>query len=300
MEWLNYHHLLYFWLAVREGGVNRAAARLRRAHPTVSGQIRALEGALGEKLFARQGRRIVLTEMGRIVYGYAEEIFSLGGELIDTVQGRPTGRPSRLIVGVADVMPKLVAKRLLEPARSLPEKVRMVCREGKADRLLADLAGHHLDVVLSDTPLPPGSPLPAYNHLLGESGVTFFAVRKLAAKHRRAFPGSLSGAPLLLPTEATTLRRSLDQFFDARGIRPAVEAEFDDSALLSAFGQDGVGLFPAPSVIESSIRRQYEVEVVGRVPEVRERFYAISVERRVRHPAVMAIYQAAREQIFRE
>lgn len=298
MEWLNYHHLLYFWMVVREGGLSKAAARLRLSHPTVSGQVRALEDALGEKLLVKQGRRLVLTEMGRLVHGYADEIFTLGRELQDTVKGRPTGRPQRLVVGVAEVVPKLIAKRLLDPARALSPKVQLVCREDKTERLFGELAAHELDVVLSDSPLPPGSGVRAYNHLLGECGVCIFARKDLATRYRKGFPRSLEGAPMLLPTGSTSLRRSLDQWFEESGVRPEVVAEFDDSALLKVFGQDGMGLFPSPSAIENEVCQQYGVVRVGRVTEVRERFYALSGERRIRHPAVSAICDAAREQLF--
>ncbi len=300
MEWLNYHHLLYFWLVAREGGVAKAATKLRLSHPTVSSQIKALESALGEELFVKQGRRLVLTEMGTLVYGYAEEIFRLGQELMDTVKGRPTGGPMRLVVGIAEVVPKLIAKRLLDPARSEAQPVHMICREDKTDRLLAELAAHGVDVIISDSPLPPGSAVKAFSHLLGECGTTIFARKDLAKHYRRGFPRSLDGAPMLLTTEVTASRRSLNQWFDSKGIRPVVRAEFDDSALLQVFGQDGDGLFPAPTAIEDGVTRQYEVEIVGRLPDVRERFYAISVERRLRHPAVVAISQAARQELFIE
>lgn len=295
MDWLNYHHLLYFWLTVREGGVARAAAKLRLSHPTVSEQIHALEEALGEKLFERHGRKLVLTEMGRVAFGYADEIFSLGRELLDTMRGRPTGKPLRLAVGIAEVIPKLVAKRLLEPVRALDVPMRLVCREDKADRLVAELAGGGLDVVLTDAPAPAGAGRArAFHHPLGDTDVSVFATPPLAARYRRGFPGSLDGAPMLLPGEGTAVRRALDSWFEAHGIRPRVEAEFDDTALLKAFGQDGLGLFPAASLIEPEVRRQYEVEVVGRLPEVHETFYAVSAERRFKHPGVVAISTAAR------
>jgi LysR family transcriptional activator of nhaA len=299
MEWLNYHHLLYFWLVVREGGVAKAAAKLRLAHPTVSGQIRALERALGEQLLVKQGRKLVMTEMGTVVYHYAEEIFTLGRELLDTVQGRPTGRPLRLVVGIAEVVPKLITRALLEPVRTRSPKTFLVCREDKVDRLITDLAAHTLDVVISDSPLPAGSSVRAFNHLFGECSVTIFGRKDLANKYRKNFPRSLDGAPMLLPTPSTALRRSLDQYFDGAGIRPSVEAEFDDSALLEVFGQDGAGLFAASTPLEQRVREQYDVEPLGRLPEVRERFYAISIERRIRHPSVAVIWQAAREGIFK-
>ncbi len=300
MDWLNYHHLLYFWLVAREGGVAKAAAKLRLSHPTVSGQVHALEDVLGEKLLERAGRKLVLTEMGRVVYGYADEIFALGSELLDTVKGRPTGRPMRLVVGIAQVVPKLVAKRLLDPARALPSPLRMVCREDKTDRLVAELGAGGVDVVLTDAPLPSGGRVRAFNHLLGESDITLFGTAQLAARHRRGFPASLDGAPMLLPAEGTALRRSLDAWFDAHRIHPRIEAEFDDNALLKAFGQDGAGVFPAVTAIEAEVRRQHEVEVVGRVPEVRESFYAISAERRLKHPAVVAISTAARASFLQD
>lgn len=299
MEWLNYHHLLYFWLAAREGGVGKAASKLRLAHPTVSGQIRALEESLGEKLFQREGRRLVLTEMGRVVFGYADAIFSLGRELLDTVRGRPTGGPLRLVVGIAEVVPKLVAKRLLEPARTLAAPVRLVCREDKVDRLVAELVGGGVDVVLTDAPVHADGRVRAFNHLLGDTDVAIFATSALAARFRRGFPASLDGAPMLLPSEGSAVRRALDAWFDAKGVRPRVEAEFDDTALLKAFGQDGLGLFPAATLIEAEVRRQYDVEVVGRLPEVHEAFYAVSAERRLKHPAVVAISTAARAAIAR-
>ncbi len=298
MEWLNYHHLLYFWTMARQGSLARASAELRLAQSTISGQIRALEDSLGEKLFARRGRRLVLTEMGRVVFRYAEEIFSLGRELRDAVKGRPVGRPLSLMVGVADVVPKLVARRLLEPALKLPEPVRLICREDKPERLFAELAVHNLDIVLADAPIDPSIRIRAFNHLLGECGIVFFGTAKLAAAHRRNFPESLDGAPVILPTENTTLRRSLDQWFAARGIRPRVVGEFEDSALLKVFGQVGMGLFPASSVIADEVQRQYQVRPVGRLDEVRERFYAISVERKLKHPAVIAISEEARQKLF--
>lgn len=298
MEWLNYHHLLYFWTVAREGSLVAAGKALKLSHPTLSAQIRALESRLDEQLFTRAGRGLVLTEMGRVVYRYADEIFSLGREMLDTVNGRSGGRPLRLDVGVADVVPKLVVRRLLQPALGGPEPVRLVCHEGRYEKLLADLTLHTLDLVIADAPLPPGSGVRAFHHLLGETSVSFFATKPLAARHRRGFPGSLDGAPLLLPLEGSPLRRSLNQWFDRHGVAPRVVAEFEDSALLKVFGTDGVGIFPAPTVLEADVARQYGVQVVGRVPEVRERFYAISVERKLKNPAVVAISEAARHDLF--
>jgi len=298
MQWLNYHHLLYFYTVAREGSVVRAAGQLSLTQPTISGQLRALEEALGERLFDRAGRRLVLTEVGRLVYGYAEEIFGLGRELLDTLNDRPTGRPFRLVVGVADVMPKLIVQRLLAPALALPEGVQLVCREDKTDRLLAALSLHELDVVLADVPMGPGVSVKAFNHLLGECGVSVFGTGPLVAKVKRGFPKSLGQAPMLLPTANTALRRALDQFFASHAIRPHVVGEFEDSALLKEFGQAGAGLFPAPAAIERDIRRQYRVAVAGRLEGVNERFYAISVEKKLKHPAVVAISDGARLGLF--
>ena len=297
MEWLNYHHLRYFWAVAREGSVTRASEKLHISQPTVSAQIRELEEALGEKLFARAGRSLALTEVGRVVFRYADEIFGLGRELLDTVKGRPTGRPARLTVGLANVVPKLIAYRLLEPALRLPEPVLIECVEDRPERLLADLALHALDLVIADAPVGPGVKVRAYSHLLGETAIGVYGMPELTGG-RRAFPGCLEGAPFLLPGQATTLRRELDHWLDARKLRPRVVGEFDDPALLNVFGQAGRGLFAAPLAIEKEMRRQLGVRRLGVIPEIKERFYAISVERRLKHPAVLAISQAARETLF--
>ena len=298
MEWLNYHHLLYFWVVAREGGLVPAGKVLRLTHPTLSAQIHALEERLGEKLFNKVGRKLALTEVGRVVFRYAEEIFQLGGELVDTVKGRSSGRPLRLEVGVVDVVPKRVVRRLLEPALGLQEPVRLVCHERSFESLLADLALHALDIVISDAPVPTGSSVRAFNHLLGETGISFFGVPRLVQEYKRGFPRSLDGAPMLLPLENLTLRRSLNQWFDRNDINPKVVAEFEDSALLEAFGESGLGIFAAPSAVEGEVMAQHGVQLLGRAAEVRERFYALSVERRLKHPAVLAISEGARHELF--
>jgi len=297
MEWLNYHHLLYFWTVAREGTIARAGVELSLAQPTISGQIRTLEDRLGEKLFQRSGRNLVLTDMGRVVYRYADDIFGLGRELMDTLKDRPTGRPIRFQVGVADEVTKIIAYRLLEPALRLPQPVHIVCRDGAPERLLMDLAIHTLDLVIADTPISPTIKVKAFSHLLGESPVTVFGTPKLATPRRKAFPRSLDGAPFLVPTLGKTLRRTLDHYFEQQGLRPRLVAELDDSALLTTFGQAGAGLFVAPTVLEKEVMRQHGVMVVGRLDAVRERFYAISVERRLKHPAVVAISAAANEML---
>ncbi len=299
MQWLNYHHLLYFWVVAREGSVTRAAKVLRVQQPTVSEQVKTFEAALGEQLFDRADRRLTLTESGRLVFRYADEIFGLGRELQDTLAGRSNGRVTKLRVGVSDVVPKLILHRLLEPALRMEEPVQLVCREDKTDRLLAELSTSDLDLVIADSPLGGGQArVRAFNHLLGECGVSFLAVEKLAKAHRKDFPASLDNAPLLLPTDNVLLRRSLDHWFESVGVQPRVVAEFEDSALLKQFGHHGEGIFAAPSAIESEIIERYRVRVVGRTEQVVERFYAITVERRIKHPAVRAISDAAQGTIF--
>jgi len=298
MEWLNYHHLLYFWTVVKEGGVAQAAKALRLAPPTISGQVRALEESLELTLFDRVGRKLQVTDDGRVVFRYADEIFNLGRELLDTVKGRPTGRPLRLHVGISDVLPKLVCHDLLMPALRLPEPVQIVCHGDKTERLLAELAVQGLDLVLSDVPVGGNIKVRAFNHLLGECGLTFFATPDLARRYRRGFPHSLDGAPLLVPTEHSLVRRSLDHWLESIDVRPHLVAEFDDSGLLKSFGQGGEGIFGVPSVVEAGVRKQYGVQVVGRTEEVVERFYAITVERRIKHPAAVAISESAKQNLF--
>jgi LysR family transcriptional regulator, transcriptional activator of nhaA len=298
MDGLNYHHLFYFWTVVREGGISRAAEKLRLSQPTISSQIKLLEETLAERLFQRQGRTLVLTEVGRVVDRYATEIFTAGGELLETLKGRPSGRASRLAVGVANAVPKLVVYRLLQPAIDRDEPVQITCSEGDPEQLLAQLATHALDVVISDTPAAPHVRVRVFNHLLGESGTTFFAGKALAERLGRRFPCSLDGAPILLPTVNTSLRRTLEQWFETEGVRPVVVGEFEDPALLKTFGEGGRAVFPAPTAIESEVLRTHRAAVVGRTSAVRERYYAISAERRLRHAGVAAITSAARAGMF--
>jgi LysR family transcriptional activator of nhaA len=298
MEWLNYHHLLYFWTVVRDGSVVRASDRLHLSPSTLSGQIRKLEESLGEKLFARVGRRLEPTEMGRLVYRYADEIFDLGRELLDTVKGRPTGQPVRLVVGIAESIPKLVTRRLLLPVLSAPEPVRLTCVEDHTERLLARLALHEADLILSDAPVPAGLGERAFSHLLGESGVGLFAEPRLHARLKRGFPSSLDEAPILLPTIDSALRRSLDGWIERLGVHPRLVGEFNDSALLNVFGQQGLGAFAAPLAVRGDVEQRYGVRLLGAAEGVTERFYALSVERRLRHPAVVTICEAARTQLF--
>jgi len=304
MDWLNYHHLLYFWTVAREGSIKRACEQLHLAQPTISGQLKKLEQALGEKLFERVGRELSLTETGQFVYKYADEIFAIGRELLDAVQGRPTGRPMRLRVGVPDFLPKLIVYRLLQPAIQLEEQeeqtVQIVCYEDKPDQLLASLALHELDVVLSDSPAGSMVRVKAFNHLLGECGISFFAAPRLQKAFKKNFPHSLQGAPMLLPTENTTLRISIEHWLLDNDLHPRVVGEFEDTALMKVFAQAELGVIPVPTVIETEVTQQYGVGLVGRVPEIKERFYAITVQRRLKHPAVVAISENARNELFQQ
>jgi len=299
MEWLNYHHLLYFWTVAREGSVSKAAEKLRLSQPTISAQVRVLEGALGERLFQRLGRTLVLTDVGRLVYRYADEIFGIGRELMETLRGRPAGRPLQLVVGVANAVPKLIVYRLLRPATQGPEPVHLVCREDNAEQLVAQLSTHALDVVIADVPAPPHVRVKVFNHLLGESDIAFFAPAPLAKRLKRGFPASLRNAPVLLPTTDTALRRALDEWFDKEGVRPRVVGEFEDSALMKVFGHSAGMAFPAPAAIANDVCRFYGVRVIGQTNAVRERYYAISAERRLKHPGVLAITTAARDELFK-
>lgn len=296
---LNYHHLLYFWTVVREGGVGRAAQRLQLAQPTVSGQIRRLEQALGHTLLERRGRRLALTETGRMVHGYAEGIFALGEELAAAVREQPEGRPVRLRVGVVDSVPKRVALQLLRAALQSQSGMRLELREGTHERLLAGLVTHDHDVVLSDAAAGESSAVRAFSHVLGESGVEWCATPALARRHRRHFPHSLDGAPVLLPAGGTALRRSLDAWCEREGLRLRIVAESDDRSLAQELAGEGMGLVPVTTVVAAEVRRQHGLVRLGSAPGVVERFHAITVERRLQHPAVLELTRAARELVFR-
>jgi LysR family transcriptional activator of nhaA len=298
MEQLNFHHLRVFWTAVREGGVTRASEKLHVSQPTVTTQIRALEKALGQKLFVRSGRRLVLTDAGRSAYRSAAEIVGLGQGLMDSLKGDGPGHEIRLNVGVADVLSKLVTYRVLEPALRNPVPARLEVIESTPERLLAELALLRLDVVIADAPVGPGARVRAYNHLLGECSVSVFGAERLARACRRGFPHSLDRAPLLLPRQDSALRLALDDWFLREGVRPHIVGEFDDSALMSALGQAGLGLFPAPSAVARELCRQDGVRLVGTIESVRQRFFAITVDRKVKHPAVSVICERAARQLF--
>jgi LysR family transcriptional regulator, transcriptional activator of nhaA len=289
MEFLNYHHLRYFWVVAREGGLTKAAAKLHVSQPTISAQIQALEGVLGEKLFRRSGRNLRLTDVGQHVLSYAEEIFSIGQDLVSSVKQRPTSRPLRLHLGVADALPKLVTYRIIEPIFSLEQPVQVSCWETKLSDMLVELAAYRLDIVLADEPASSGVNARIFNHLLGECGVTFCAEATLARKLRRGFPKSLNGAPALLPMANTGLRRSIEKWFHANGIRPRLVGEFEDPALLHVFAFHGLGFIPVATLVAKEAATRFGFGVVGRTDACRQRFYAITPERKLTHPVVTAI-----------
>jgi LysR family transcriptional activator of nhaA len=295
---MNYKHLYYFWTVAKTGSIARASEQLHLTPQTISGQLSLFEDVIGETLFDRTGRRFTLTDAGRTVMGYAEEIFSLGKELEEVLRSNPAGRPLQFRAGVSDAVPKALAYKLIEPALRATENSRIVCREGKVAGLMAELAIHQLDIVIADSPMPPRLDVKAFNHLLGECGLTFFAIPDLANKYAGEFPKRLDGAPLLLPGDDVAVRSKLIRWLEQKRIRPRIAGEFDDSALMAAFGQAGAGIFSAPSAIANLIREQYGVVVVGATDDVTESFYAISVERRLSHPAVVAISEAARQELF--
>lgn len=298
MEWLNYHHLLYFWSVAKHGTVAKASEDLRLTQPTISAQIRALEDTLGEKLFLRSGKYLVLTEMGHVAFRYAEDIFSLGQDFMSTIKSRSVSRPVRLVVGIADAVPKQFASHLLKSTFKPSQSIRIVCLADKLNQLVADLSIHRLDLVIADSMVPPNINVHIYSHLMGESGVTLFATAKLAARFRGRFPKSLERAPFLLPTSHATLRQLLDEWFVLKNLHPIVVGEFDDSGTLQAFSREGYGIFPGVTVMEKEICRQYQVQIVGRPESVKRRFYALTVERRLKHPTVLAIVESARQKLL--
>ena len=289
MKFLNYHHLRYFWVVAKEGSLRKAADALHVSQPTISAQIAALEGVLDEKLFHRGGRALALTEAGHRVLSYAEEIFSLGQELLDDARQRPSVRPLRVHIGITDSLPKLVSYEIIKPIFKLAQPVQTVCREGKVADLLSQLAAYRLDIVLADEPAPSSLPIKAFNHLLGECGLSFCAEPKLAATFKHKFPKSLNGAPVLLPANNTVLRQSLEKWFQTENIRPRLMAEFDDAALMKIAAADGLGFFAIPTLVVKETVARYEFQIIGRTETCRQQFYAISAERKLTHPAILAM-----------
>lgn len=298
MSHLNYNHLLYFWTVAKEGSIAKASETLHITPQTISGQIKVLESSIGTPLFNRSGRGLTLSETGRIVNVYAEEIFSLGSELTQTIKSNTVANTKELVVGIVDSIPKLIAYRTLAPCLELDGDVKIICLEGDLETLLAKLSVHKVELVLSDRPVPSGLSVKAYNHLLGESKISFFAHKNIAEKYSQDFPNTLGNAPMLLPLASSPLRRSLDDWFEDNNISPKIVAEFDDSALLKAFGEAGIGLFPAPEAISDHIEKMYNAEKIGTLDSVKESYYAISPERKLKHPGVKQITKFARLNIF--
>lgn len=305
---MNYKHLHYFWTVVRAGGVLRASEQLHLSPQTLSGQINLLEERLGSPLLRKVGRGVEPTEAGRMVMQYADEIFTLGGELEDALRGgREAPRAPLLKVGFVDSVPKAIAYHLLEPALRMDPAPRLQCPEGKLAALMAELALRRVDLVISDVPLPGNLGVKAFTHLLGRSAIAFFASEKLLLRHststrqaRARFPECLNGLPLLLPGSDSALRPRVDGWLRRHGLAPQITAEFEDTALMKAFGREGLGVFPAPAVLAKEISRQFEVERLATPDDLVEEFYAISVERRITHPGVAAITEAARSELFAE
>ncbi len=296
---MNYKHLYYFWWVAKAGGVVKAGEQLHITPHTISGQIGILEDVLGTPLFAKRGRNIELTDAGKLAFGYANDIFALGTELEESVRNfKEGGRSIEFRIGVADAVPKTIACRLIEPATRLHEAVRIVCLESKLEHLLAELASHRLDLVVAGAPIPPSIKVRAYNHRLGKSGMSFFAADGLVKSLKGKFPACLNDAPMLFPTVGVAVRSTLDRWLEKNKLRPRVVGEFDDSALMKAFGKRGLGVFIGPTVIEAEIESQYGAKAIGRTKEITEEFFAISVERRVKHPCVVAIAEASRTHLF--
>lgn len=298
MDWLNYHHLYYFWIIAAEGSITKACKRLNLSQPALSLQLRTLEEAIGEQLFERVGRNLILTDVGKVTFRYAEEIFTLGKELTNTLTGNQTEHQIRLVVGIAEVVPKMVAYKLLKIAFEQFKHIKVVCWEGKLERLLGELALHALDIVISDSPVPFNVSIEAHSHLLGETPVTLFGTEPLARRYRRKFPDSLNGARIIVPTNNSMLRRGMEEWFRKHDITPFIVGEFEDGATMKAFGQEGHGLFPGSSIVAKEISRQYQVRTVGPITGLTERFYAITVDRRIKHPAVLTILNTAKHAVF--
>ncbi len=293
MEFLNYHHLRYFWVTAKEGGLTRAATKLRVSQPSICTQIHALEEALGEKLFRRSGRGLALTEAGQRVFGFAEEIFALGEDLLSTIKQRSSRRPLRVHIGLANSLPKRMSYELIKPVFDLPQPIQVSFHEWPVTDLLAHLAAHRMDIVLADSPASAVSNLKVFNHLLGESRISLCAAPGLAARLKRGFPEALNDAPALLPATDTPLRRALEGWFRETGIQPRLVAEFDDPSLMKVLAGEGMGFFPLPDVVLQETLVRYGVRRIGPAGACRQQFYAISAERRIVHPAVVAITSQA-------
>lgn len=297
MQQLNYHHLYYFFVTAREGSIMRAAELLHLTPQTVSSQISTLEDYLGKKLFDRRGKRLILNETGNYVFSYAEDIFRLGTELQQNLKQKVGGHHLQFTIGVTDIIPKVLAFDLFKTCLDYDDSLKLICKEGDLNSLLADLAVSKLDIIFSDHPLPPGSHIKAYNHFVGETGIAFFAKKNLQLQLIQEFPHSLHNQPILLPGEKSTQKVELQAWFDRLSIMPDVIAEFEDSALMKLFGQAGYGVFCAPVPIAKHVMEQYDVDLIGTTMDIREDFYLISPERKLKHPASLHLFNVAKELI---
>ena len=295
---INYKHLNYFWTVAHEGSIAKASGKLNVTPQTISGQLSLLETRMGNALFEREGRGLRLTDTGRLVLRYADDIFELGRELNDVLRGVPALGPSEFIVSSASALPKTIVHKIIDPALHIDQDISLTSLEGPIEAILAELAIHKVDLVLSDKPVTGALSIKAYNHKLGESGLTFFAAPKIAKAYRQNFPQSLNGAPLLMPTKQNEIRQLVDYWLNEQNIYPIVRGQFDDSALMKAFGQAGMGIFFMPTIIADEVCNAFNVEVIGETEEVTQKFYAISAERKVKHPAVVAICDAAKHHLF--
>ena len=298
MTTLNFKHLRYFWMVAKTGSIARTAEQLHLAPHSISGQIKEFEAMLGVELFRRAGRNLELTEAGRRILGYAEDIFSIGDELLDVLRDPKEKKTLPFRIGIADSVSKAVAYKLVEPSLTLETPVRLICREGRLSSLLAELSIHRLDMIIADRPMPGHLNVRGYNHLLGESGLSVFSTPGLMKKLSGKFPSSINKAPFLLPGEDVAIRIKLLQWLETNDLRPRIIGEFDDSALMKAFGQAGAGLFVAPTAIAKHVCAQYKVKEIGHINSVVEQIYAITTERRITHPAIVAISRAAHENVF--
>jgi LysR family transcriptional activator of nhaA len=298
MHNLNYKHLRYFWMVASSGSITKASEQLHLTPQSISGQLRELEDSLGVKLFTRVGRGLEVSDSGRAILSYAEEIFALGDELFEAVKNQKTKKALPFKVGITDSVPKSIAYRLVEPAIHLPEEVKLICREGRLAPLLAELAVHNLDMVIADRPMPNNLNVRGFNHLLGESSLSVFGNPILVASAKGKFPQNLDNMPFLLPGEDVAIRVKLMRWLEENRIHARIVGEFDDGALLKAFGQAGAGFFVAPTAIKKDIEKQYQVKSLGEITSILEQIYAITTERRLTHPAIVAISEVAREKIF--
>lgn len=298
MRNLNLKHLHYFWSVASHGSIAKAAEALFITPQTISGQISDLEKQVGNKLFQREGRNLVMTDTGQLVFSYADEMFRLGNELQDVLAGHTPGTSITLRVGIAMVVPKLLTYRVLEPVLDMPEQVRMICNEAPLVDLLADLSVHKLDAVIADSPISPTFNVRAYNHELGQSGITFFATPDVAEGLRDNFPMSMDGENILMPSQGSQLRRNLENWFEKLNVNPRTVAEFEDRALMKAFGEAGSGIFTTPTTVKDDVLQKYGVEVIGETDEITERFYLISAERHIKNPALSRITEIARNKLF--